>query len=155
MDQGLLTFIKDVSIIVAGAVTLIGLFASGWEYRKKNRADRATHFVELRRRFLEDRDFRRIQELLITDDPGLQEIPKQERRNFIGFLEEVGLMASSGIVRREIAWCMFGRYIELADASQNLWHGLDPESKYWTVFRQTVKLIEEEDRKNRKRPLAL
>ncbi len=155
MDQGLLTFVKDVSIIVAGAVTLVGLFASGWEYRKKNRADRATHFVELRRRFLEDRDFRRIQELLIADDPGLREISKQERRNFIGFLEEVGLMASSGIVRREIAWCMFGRYIELADASQNLWFGLDPGSQYWTVFKQTVKLIDEENKKHRRRPLSL
>lgn len=155
MDQGLLTLIKDVSIIAAGAVTLIGLFASGWEYRKKNRADRATHFVELRRRFLEDRDFRRIQELLINDDPGLQEVSKQERRNFIGFLEEVGLMASSGIVRREIAWCMFGRYIELANDSKNLWHGLDAGSQYWTVFRQTVKLIEQENKKKRKRPLAL
>lgn len=151
MSAELLTFIKDVSIIVAGAVTLIGLFASGWEYRKKNRADRADHFVQLRRRFLDDPDFRRILDHLASDSPELAEIPKQERRNFLGFLEEVGLMVSSHLVRPDVAWCMFGRYVELASKSRHLWNDLDPDSGYWTVFRQTVKLMEAEGAKRRSR----
>lgn len=151
MSPELLTFIKDISIIVAGAVTLAGLFASGWEYRKKNRADRADHFVQLRRRFLDDQDFRRILDALASDDPSLADIPKQERRNFLGFLEEVGLMVSSRLVRPDVAWCMFGRYVALAAESQHLWHDLDPESGYWTVFRQTVKLMEQEGMRRRSR----
>lgn len=151
MSPELLSFIKDVSIIVAGAVTLAGLFASGWEYRKKNRADRADHFVQLRRRFLDDQDFRRILDGLASDDPSLAEIPKQERRNFLGFLEEVGLMVSSRLVRPDVAWCMFGRYVDLASKSRHLWQDLDPDSGYWTVFRQTVKLMQEEGSRRRNR----
>lgn len=149
MSAELLSFIKDVSIIVAGAVTLIGLFASGWEYRKKNSADRANHFVDLRRRFLDDPDFRKILDLLASDDAKLAEISRQERRNFLGFLEEVGLMVSSRLVRPDVAWCMFGRYVELASKSRHLWQDLDAGSGYWTVFRQTVKLMEAEGAKGR------
>lgn len=139
MSTEQLSLLKDVSIVVAGVVALIGLLASAWEYRLRGRVERAKHFVELRRRFLEDPSFRDILELLATDDPGLAEIPLQARRNFIGFLEELGLMVNSAMIKEDVAHYMFGHYIGLAARSRNLWAGLDPESRYWKVFWSTAR----------------
>lgn len=139
MTSEQLTVLKDVSIVVAGAAALIGLLASASEYLLRGRVERAKQFVELRRRFLEDPSFRDILELLDSDSPLLAEVPLQSRRNFIGFLEELGLMVNSRLVKVKVAHYMFGHYIGLAAKSRHLWAGLDPESRYWTMFWHTAK----------------
>jgi len=130
-----LTTIKDLSIVVAGVVALIGLLSGSVEYFRRGRQERAQHFLDLRRRFLEDESFRRILNMLATDDEGLQTLPIQERRNFVGFFEEVALMVDSKLIRLEVAHYMYGYYVLLVADSKNFWAGLDPESEYWSVFR--------------------
>ncbi len=142
-----LTSIKDLSIIVAGAVALIGLLSGSIEYFRRGRQERAQHFVELRRRFLEDESFRRILNLLATDDEALAAIPVQERRNLVGFLEEVAVMVESRLVRLDVAHYMFGYYVCLVGKSAHFWAGLDPESAYWAVFRAFAKRLEERARR--------
>jgi hypothetical protein len=131
-----LATIKDLSIIVAGIVAFIGLVSGAVEYRRRGRQERAQHFLDLRRRFLEDESFRRILNLLATDDEGLTKIPVQERRNLVGFLEEVALMVDSRLIRLDVAHYMYGYYVQLVAKSRHFWDGLDPESPYWAVFRQ-------------------
>lgn len=130
-----LNTVKDLSIVVAGAVALVGLLSGSVEYFRRGRQERAQHFLDLRRRFLEDESFRRILNLLATDDEALSTLPIQERRNFVGYFEEVALMVDSRLIRLEIAHYMYGYYVLLVADSKNFWGGLDPESEYWSVFR--------------------
>lgn len=130
-----LDFWKDLAIILAGAVGLITFFSGMLEYARQGRYKRAEQFVELRRRFLETPLFQHMLNLLPSDSEALCEIPVQDRRNFLGFLEEVALMVNSGLIDRRIAHYMFGYYILLASRSENIWCDLDRGSLYWTVFR--------------------
>jgi hypothetical protein len=129
-------FWKDLAIILAGIVALITFFFGVLEFARQGHQSRASRFVEMRRRFLENLLFRDILNLMATDDPRLREIPIQDRRNFGGFLEEVALMVNSRLIAPEVAHYMFGDYVLLTDRSKNFWHGLDKDGVYWTVFRE-------------------
>ena len=128
--------VKDVSIVVGGIAGLAAFFSGVVEYSRQANLRRGEAFIAMRRRFLEDPLFREILNLLDRDDPRLAELPVQDRRNFVGFLEEVAIMCESKMIRREIAHYMFGRYVGLADASENLWRGLYKDDRYWTLFRR-------------------
>lgn len=138
----MLGLVKDVSIIIAGAVTLVTFMTGVVQYIRQGRQHRATQFVEMRRRFLEDPSFREILNLLGTNDARLANLPIQDRRNFVGFLEEVALMVNSQVLSARVAHYMFGYYVLLVDGSEPFWEGLDRASEYWSVFRgfaQTMK----------------
>ncbi len=138
-----LATVKDFAIILAGVIALTTFLSGVLEYSRQGKSRRAEHFVDMRRRFLENDSFRQLLNLLPTDDIRLKEVSIQDRRNFIGFLEEVALMVNSKIIRREVAHYMFGYYVGLAAKSENLWEGLDKESVYWTVFRQFASSLTE------------
>lgn len=131
-----LVVVKDLSIVVAGVVALLGMVTGVVEYIRRGRQERAHYFLDLRRRFLEDESFRHILNLLGTDDPSLESVSVQERRNVVGFFEEVALMVESRLCKRDVAHYMYGHYINLISVSENFWKGLDPQSNYWAVYRQ-------------------
>lgn len=131
-----LTILKDWSIVAAGLIALITFVFSTIENVRRGRQERVQNFVLMRRRFLEMPQFREILDLLQSCDPGLRDFSIQDKRNFIGFLEEVALLTNSGLIKAEIAHYMFGYYVVLAAKSEDFWHGLDRESTYWAVFRE-------------------
>ncbi|MCU0317670.1 MAG: hypothetical protein MUC92_13885 [Fimbriimonadaceae bacterium] len=130
----MLTTIKDWSIVAAGMVALITLITGLVQYVRQARLLRVQQFVDMRRRFLENPTFREILNLLATDNSLLREVPIQDRRNLVGFLEELALMVNSGVIRPEVAHYMFGYYTKLIAESKHFWEGLDRDSDYWTVF---------------------
>jgi len=136
MNQPQLDFWKDVAIIFGGVIALTTFFSGMFEYIRQGHQHRASNFVQMRRRFLEDPLFRDLLNLMATDSPALKNTPIQDRRNFVGFLEEVALMVNSGLIKKEVAHYMFGYYVLLTDRCDNFWDGLDRESQYWAVFRQ-------------------
>lgn len=136
-----LDFWKDLAIILAGVVALITFFFGVLEFVRQGRQHNASNFVQMRRRFLETETFRHILNLLATDSPELEDLPIQDRRNFIGFFEEVALMVNSKMIRAEVAHYMFGYSVGLADRSKHLWIDLDRQSIYWTLFRDFAKLM--------------
>jgi hypothetical protein len=131
-----LTTIKDWSIVVAGIVALTTFLSGVLEYARQGHNRRAENFLHMRRRFLETPLFRDISNMLQTDDPRLRDLELQDRRNYVGFLEEVALMVESKLLAEEVAHIMFGYYVLLVDRSQHLWDGLDRTGRYWTVFRR-------------------
>ncbi len=145
-----LSLVKDISIIIAGLVALITFVRGVAEYANQGHEKRATQFVDMRRRYLETQEFQVILELLINDDPKLSDINPQQRRNFLGFIEEIALMVNSGLIREEVAHYMFGRYVCLANKSENLWKGLDRDSLYWEVFRRFASQMECQSKKSPK-----
>lgn len=128
--------VKDISIVLAGVVGLTTFLSGVVEYARQANLRRGEAFIAMRRRFLEDPLFREILNLLDHDAPRLAEFPLQDRRNFVGFLEEVAILCESRMIPKEIAHYMFGRYVSLADASEHLWHGLHKDDRYWTLFRR-------------------
>lgn len=127
---------KDIAIVLGTVVALVTFFSGTWEYVRQGHQHRAQHFVQMRRRFLETPQYREILDLLATNDPALATISVQEKRNFVGFLEEVALMVNSGLIRRDVAHYMFGYYVLLCQRSEPFWEGLDRSSQYWSLFRQ-------------------
>lgn len=131
-----LGYVKDLSIVLAGLVAVVTFVSGAWQYARQGRDSRVEHFVTMRRRFLEDPVFRGLLNQLATGDPSVAHAPVQDRRNFVGFLEEVALMVNSRLVRPDVAHYMFGYYVGLVDSSDAFWEGLERDSAYWTVFRR-------------------
>ena len=131
-----ISLVKDISIILAGAVAVTTFFTGAVEYWKRGRQERAEHFVQMRRRFLESPEHREILDLLQAHDPTVADYSVQAKRNFVGFLEEVALMVNSGLIRQDVAHYMFGYYVFLVDQDEPFWAGMDRDSEYWTLFRR-------------------
>lgn len=155
MSQPTLDFWKDVAIIFGGVIALTTFFSGMFEYVRQGRQHRAASFVQMRRRFLEDPLFREILNLMATDSPNLKAVPIQDRRNFVGFLEEVALMVNSGLIRKDVAHYMFGYYVLITERSESFWDGLDRQSQYWSVFRQFSQQMQEVSRGPLPAPSAL
>ena len=136
MAQPQLDFWKDIAIIFGGVLTLTTFIFGAMEFIRQGHQHRASNFVQMRRRFLEDPLFRDILNLLASDPTKLPTTPIQDRRNFVGFLEEVAVMVNSGLIKMEVAHYMFGYYVLLTDRCEPFWEGLDRESQYWSVFRR-------------------
>lgn len=139
--------VKDLSIIAAGVVAVTTFLSGVWEYRRKQRWERAQIMIDMRRRFLETPDHRDILERLLDDDPRIAEIPLPRRRSFAGFLEEVALLANSGLIRRRVALFLFGFYILKVADCDAFWTGIDRESVFWTQFRLFERQARKEARK--------
>jgi len=131
-----LVIIKDVSIVLAGMVALIGLISGTVEYFRRSRFERIQSFLEQRQRFLDNESFKQILNFIAKNDPEIVHVSIQDRRHLVGFLEEVGLLVQSGIIPINIAHYMFGFYVESISKCTLFWDGLDSSSEYWTVFRK-------------------
>lgn len=140
-----LDLLKNLSIILAGVVGLVTFFTGVAEFGRQGRYRKAEAFVQMRRRFLENHEFRRILDFAAVDDPLLSKVSIQDRRNLIGFLEEIALMVNSGMIHRSVAYYMFGYYFRVVDRSAHLWDGLDRGSRYWSVFRNFAAEVADAD----------
>jgi hypothetical protein len=130
--------IKDFSIIVGGAIAFITLWQGLFQYTRQNHAARANQFIQMRRRFLEEKSFQEILTLIHENCDDISTKSIQDRRNLVGYFEEVALMVNSGLIRPEVAHYMFGYYVVLIDDCEKFWEGLDRQGDYWAVFRAFV-----------------
>jgi hypothetical protein len=129
-----ISFVKDVSIIIAGIVALSTFLSGVVEFVRQGRQRRAENLVQMRRRFLETPQYREILDMLQSGDPRIADSSIQERRNFVGFLEEIALMVNSRLIRPEVAQYMFGYYVLLVARNEAFWSGLKRGDVYWTLF---------------------
>ena len=133
------SFIKDVSIIVAGIVALSTFLSGAVEFFRQGRQHRAENLIQLRRRFLETPQYREILDMLQSCDAAIAHSSIQERRNFVGFLEEIALMVNSRLISPAVAQYMFGYYVLLVSRSEPFWEGLERGDVYWKLFNQFAK----------------
>jgi len=129
-----ITDLKDFSIIVGGLVTIFAFVNGLLEYRRQGAQKRVEHFTMLRRRLKENPAFKEICALMFANDPRLAEINAQDKRDFIGLLEEVALQVNSGLIRPELAHYMFGYYTVACLESSHFWANLILEGTYWNLF---------------------
>jgi hypothetical protein len=126
---------KDFAIIVGGLVTIFAFLNGLLEYRRQGAQKRVEHFTMLRRRLKENPAFKEICDLLFSQDPRLAEVNAQDKRDFVGLLEEVALQVNSGLIRRELAHYMFGYYTVKCAENQYFWANINADEIYWDLFR--------------------
>jgi hypothetical protein len=140
---------RDAATIAGVVIALSTLIKSAFEYTKQGAQKRAEQFENLRIRFKDDPMFRRICDLLEHDDPKLEAIAFKEKRDFLGFFEEVALMVNSGLMKPSVAHYMFGYYAIKCWQSDNFWNGVNRNSPYWWLFRDFAQRMSETEKKFR------
>src|SRR5438067_4359910 len=108
MTQLSLSEWKDIAGIAATVIALSALAKGAFEYTVQGAQKRAALFAELRQRFKDDLRFREICALLETDDTALMTTDFRDKRDFLGFFEEICLALNSGLIRKPVAHYMFG-----------------------------------------------
>ena len=124
-------------VTLAGFIlALVTLLKGILEYSRQGAQKRAEHFLEMRKRLKENKLFKEICALLEGDSPQLREVPFKEKRDLLGFFEEVALMVNSGLIRKEVAHYMFGYYAIRCWESDHFWNDVNRGSIYWRVFKE-------------------
>jgi hypothetical protein len=78
------------------AIALVTLVKGFIEFTAQGAQKRVEQFASMRKRFKDDTGFKEICDLLETDHPKLREVPFKDKRDFLGFFEEIALMLNSG-----------------------------------------------------------
>jgi len=146
MPAPALTTWEDIAAIVGAAIALAALAKGVWEYGQQGAQKRAEHFLVMRQRFKANVSFKTMCDLLETDDPVLADVPFKEKRDLLGFFEEVALMLNSSLIRTEVAHYMFGYYAIRCWRSENFWKGVNRDSPYWSLFRDFAVRMERRER---------
>jgi hypothetical protein len=99
--------------------------------------DRFEKYAELSDNWVEDKNIQTIIKLL-DDDPKhtLRTLSFDKKEAFVGFYEEIALMLYSGLLKKQIAFYMFGYYTIRCDESADFWRTLDKNKYYWSLFRR-------------------
>jgi hypothetical protein len=129
---------KDLGAVLGAVLALAALVTGVVEYGHQGAQRRAEHFLEMRKRLKENSTFKEMCALLEVNDPKLLEVPFKEKRDLVGFFEEVALLLNSGLLRLAVTHYMFGYYAILCWESDDFWSGLSRESDYWALFRDFV-----------------
>jgi hypothetical protein len=98
--EGLLSVLKDVAAIMAVIVAATVAIRGVCEYQSQGRQKRAEHFLSMRHRFKDDETFKTIGGYLEFNDDKLREVLFADKRDYIGFFEEIALLVKSGLMTR-------------------------------------------------------
>ena len=143
MDWNLAT---DIAAIIGAALALVTLVMGLAEYRRQGAQGRVERFIEIRKRLKEDEVFKKIADLVERDSPELKVVSFRDKRDYLGLLEEVALHLNSGLIRKEVAYYMFGYYAIRCWKSRYFWSGVNRDSPYWALFKDFVSEMENVER---------
>ncbi len=127
--------------VVTGVAAVVTAARATIEYRRQGAQKRAELFADIRKRLKAEPRFARLTELLVTDDPTLEAMPFIDKWDFLGLIEEVGLLTNSGLIREEVSHHMFAYYAVKCADSVHFWRGpkpIDRTHANWAVFNDYV-----------------
>ena len=105
------------------------------EFQAQGRQRRAEHFLKMTERFFADERFLKLCNLLDEqDEAAIGRLPWEDRREFLGFVEEVAILMNSKLIPPKIAYYVFGYYPILAADSAAFMGTVNAHSPYWAVF---------------------
>jgi hypothetical protein len=82
---------------------------------------RAEYFTEMRRYFRENQLFKQLCQELDENSPSLENRPFKEKRELLGFFEDIALACNSKLVRKQVVHYMFGYYMIRCWDSDYFW----------------------------------
>jgi len=137
--------LKDILTLIisaAGVAVAVVVATKGFiEYRLQGSAKRSDIFLAMRTRLRGDPSFSKICDLLEEDDPKLAKLTVVERDRFIGFFEELAILANSGLLSESITFYMFGYFAIRCYDSENFWSGLNRDQPLWSLFMDFAERI--------------
>ena len=125
---------KNLAAVLGAAIALFSLVKGVFEFSRQAAQRRSEHFLEMRSRLKENTTFKEICALIEVDDPRLENVPFKEKRDLIGFFEDVALMMNSNLIKPAVAHYMFGYYAIRCWESKHFWSNVNRESQYWALF---------------------
>jgi len=137
--------LRNIATIVGVIIALFTFLKGMIEYIRQGSQKRAEHFNTMRKKFKENNIFKNICTLLENDDEKLKDIDFADKRDFLGFFEEIALMMNSKIIKKEVVHYMFGYYAIRCWESKNFWTDVNKNSIYWSLFIEftiTMKKVE-------------
>lgn len=148
-----------LAVAAVGAAIAVGtLLVAVLEYVRQGRQKRAEHFLSLRLRLKESKEFSEIAALLdnsLAANPDLvanaaerlAQLPFPLKRDYLGLFEEVALALNSGLIRRKVAHYMFGYYAILCWENGAFWANVNKFSPYWSLFARFYEEMKSEQEK--------
>ncbi|MEH2321425.1 DUF4760 domain-containing protein [Nostoc sp.] len=137
---------RNIAIIIGTFVALLTLMKGIYEYTRQLAQKRSEQYAEMRKRFRESKVIFQLIGMLETNDSNLAEVSWSDKVELLGFYEDIALMVNSGIIKRNVAFYMFGYYAIRCWESEYFWDDVNRDSRYWSLFRDFVnemKAIEE------------
>ncbi|NDJ22855.1 hypothetical protein GS682_14665 [Nostoc sp. B(2019)] len=137
---------RNIAIIIGTFVALVTLMKGIYEYTRQLAQKRSEQYAEMRKRFRESEVISKLIGMLETNDSNLAEVSWSQKVELLGFYEDIALMVNSGIIKRNVAFYMFGYYALRCWESEYFWDDVNRDSPYWSLFRNFVnemKAIEE------------
>lgn len=125
------------SAVVAVITFLVPIIRFYIEYTKQNLLKRFEKYSELSANWSADKNIQAIIKLL-DEDPKhkLRTLPFEKKEAFVGFYEEIAVMFYSGLLKKRIAFYMFGYYTIRCYESKDFWHNLEKDKYYWSLFKR-------------------
>ena len=71
-------------------------------------------------------------------NPELEKVPYVEKRDFLGFFQELAIQMNSGLIPKEVVHYMFGYYAIRCWDCESFWKGVSRETLHWKLFRDFV-----------------
>jgi hypothetical protein len=105
--------------------------------------------MDMRRRFKANESFSRICALLEAPSrneychPELEGVAYVEKRDFLGFFQELAIQMNSQLIPKDVVHYMFGYYALRCWKCEYFWKGVNRESPHWKLFADFVQTMEE------------
>lgn len=147
---------KNVATMIGVAITALALSKAVIEYRDQGKQSRMEQFQAMRKRLKENDAFKAILtnvDICVSDPESAAgkdaarflEDPKLwgDKRDLMGFFEEIAIMTDSGMISRDLAHYFFGYYaIECSECPAFI-GDLNEESNYWAIFWHFTRQMKE------------
>jgi len=135
--------------LAIGAAGVVAAIVGIIEFYRESRRRRIELFLQMRHRFKENPVFVRICGLLDfpTKAAEVRVLSFEEKRELLGFFEEVALLTNGHIISKRVANYMFGYYAIRCWKSDDFWWNINRDSYYWSLFRNFVENMEAVERK--------
>jgi hypothetical protein len=129
---------RNIAIIMGTFVALLTWMKGIYEYTRQLAQKRSEQYAEMRKRFRESEVIFELIGMLETNDSNLAEVSWSKKVELLGFYEDIALMVNSGIIKRNVAFYMFGYYAIRCWESEYFWNDVNRDSRYWSLFRNFV-----------------
>lgn len=135
----IIKFLTSATLLVGVATGIIAVI----QYGRNNALRRVEHFRYLNEKLTETPKYLRIADLLQSESEEISEVSISDKTEFIGLYEIVAISMNSGLIKKEVAFYMFGYYAIKCWNSELFWNDdLEKESSYWHAFRDFVVKME-------------
>ena len=134
--------------IIKTILAIVGLITFGravYEYRQQRIDKRAQQFLSLRANLRENPAFQNILSHLYSDSD-FSSVSDVDRIEFMGFYEDLAFLMNSCLLKKQVAFYMFGGDVTKAWLNDNFWSKERKDEKKWAFLKDFVDQMQEEEK---------